>query len=157
MSNNKYIKDHRYSLEYYWGLISLFSGLIMLTILPAYFRLIFLYPDNHIFVIPAGLLFILTIISWCQVPGAFQYKGISIGCGLIFYSLFQLLFVIKDFQLYNFVLYIIAIILGISIIFSNYDINTKSIKKEINQTQLLFISLISLIFTIAILIRHFVL
>lgn len=148
-------QDPRYNLYYYFGLIAFSSGLFCLTILPSITYYKFTYIESSFFTLPGIFLLLLSIPSWQLSKDTELYESVNIGCGLIFYSLYQIM--IKSFFLItsNLILLILCLVAGLILIISAYDIINRSIRESFKFDLLVISSIVTVALTIIIILKQF--
>ncbi|MGD9581554.1 MAG: hypothetical protein AB7V50_09295 [Vampirovibrionia bacterium] len=152
MTDNK-IKDPRNNLFYYFGLIAFSSGLLCLTVLPSMVYSSFLYLDESLFVMPALFLLLLAMFSWQLSNNTQLHQSIAIGCGLIFYSLYQITIKPNFFDYMSIIFYLSALLVGFMLVMSSYNLFGKKFRTSFNLHFLLLSILLSFILVVVIIFR----
>ncbi|MEW5820818.1 MAG: hypothetical protein AB1782_11565 [Cyanobacteriota bacterium] len=151
MANSNLNNDPRYNLYYYWGIVCFTTGLLIISIIPSFMNYFFLYPPNTYFTIPGCLLLFIAAWSWAYTPETQPYQAVIIGCGLIFFGMFEMLIKFDFISSFNLALYSFTIITGFLLIFSSYHINLKTIRSCFNLAMLASTALLcSILITIII-------
>lgn len=154
LNNDHLTPDPRHNLYYYFGLIAFSSGLFCLTILPSIAHYKFVYPEESFFITPGVFLLGLSILSWQLSKNTALYQSVTIGCGLIFFSLYQIMIETFFSITTNLTMLILCLITGITLVISAYDFFKKRIRSSFSTTLLVLSSILSVSLVIIIILKN---